>query len=493
MSRSRKQEREHLARFLRTQGATWVEIAEELRFRYRINPRVAFRLAHGWSQQRVANEWNSRWPDEPTTNKHISYWEVWPSSSGHAPSYVNISRLAELYECGAGDLLADLPNFRALDAHDQPAGTSSSIQRLIRQRRPFKAEQVEIYAAPRDLEMSEVDFPQNTDILNEAARRAASFAAWAETTNVGPMNLQRLEMQTRRLARDYLSKSPLPIFIETAELARTSFELVQGGHQHLSQTKDLYVAAGRLSALLSWMSGDLGQPAAAAEHARAAWVCADQAGHTTLRAWALSVTSKAAFWDRDYQLAAKAARDGQQYAATGTVLVMLACQEADALKAMGRIEEADRAVSMARSARDRITGSDDVGGLFSCGPARQANYEMVVHLAADRPKKAIEAAEVADEAYRTGDQWAYGTWAQIRLSAAKAHIMLKDLGAAGAALNPVWEMPLDRRLDTLAQRAGEVVELLKIPALKSSREALQLVDQIDTYRRAGRTVREITQ
>ncbi|MGH3603584.1 MAG: hypothetical protein ACRDQI_06105, partial [Pseudonocardiaceae bacterium] len=97
--RSQKQQREQLVRSLRVSGASWVEVAAALQQRYRLNARVAFRYAHGWSQRQAADEWNRRWPDDSKTFKTFSYWELWPSSTGHAPSFDNLSRLAELYEC----------------------------------------------------------------------------------------------------------------------------------------------------------------------------------------------------------------------------------------------------------------------------------------------------------------------------------------------------------------------------------------------------------
>jgi hypothetical protein len=305
------------------------------------------------------------------------------------------------------------------------------------------------------------------------------------------MTIQRFETETRRLARDYLSQPPIPIFTQGANLARTAFERIQGGHQHLFQTRDLYLAAGRLSALLAWISGDLGQAAAAAEHARAAWVCADQADHPGLRAWSMSVASKLAFWDGDHPAAAECARAGQRYAATGTALVMLACQEADALKTMGRVREAEAAVEQARAFRGQIDTPDEVGGLFSCGLARQANYEIGVHLSAARPREALAAAVQADGAFASGDQWAYGTWAQVRFGAALAHVMLGSIDGAEENLMPVLAMPVDRRLDTLARRAAEVAHLLKLPKLGRSREARELVSKIDDYRNSRVTVREI--
>ena len=113
--RSTKEAQMRLSQKLRAEGKTWVEVANIFRAEYNLNARVAFRVAHGWSQTEAARRWNDRWPSDPKTFKNFSYWEQWPNKTGYAPSLDVLGRLADLYECAIGDLLTDYSDFRDRD------------------------------------------------------------------------------------------------------------------------------------------------------------------------------------------------------------------------------------------------------------------------------------------------------------------------------------------------------------------------------------------
>jgi tetratricopeptide (TPR) repeat protein len=107
--RSRRAELADLRAELRTKGTPVRHLAHLIRSRYNVNSRIAYRYAHGLTQQQVADIWNDHWPsaDGATaiTHKHISYWEAWPGPSGRAPGPEVLNRLARIYRTSAAELL----------------------------------------------------------------------------------------------------------------------------------------------------------------------------------------------------------------------------------------------------------------------------------------------------------------------------------------------------------------------------------------------------
>ncbi|MFE4669513.1 XRE family transcriptional regulator [Streptomyces sp. NPDC056716] len=288
-----------------------------------------------------------------------------------------------------------------------------------------------------------------------AADESATWAQWAEASNVGDMALEQILADTRALASDYLTADPVPLFVRTRTLRDQVFALLEG-QQYPRQSADLYQAAGYLCGLLAWMSSDLGHLRDADTQGRTAWLCAELSGHNDLRAWVLSTRSKVAFWDGRLRDAINYARHGATYRPTGTVSVLLACQEADAWSGLGAEDEALAALARARDARDASSGVDQIGGIFACAPARQENYAAAVYLRIGHLSDALTSAVHARTLLSSQPVRAYGTEAQIHISEATAHLRAREVEGAFEALAPVLALPPDQRLAPVIRRLGEL-------------------------------------
>ncbi|WP_254650536.1 XRE family transcriptional regulator [Streptomyces sp. GbtcB7] len=439
-----KADRDLLRQDMTATGCTLADIAIEMRSRFRMRPREAWRHAHGWTLQQAADRITHASTTRPgeavaADASLVGKWEKWPGPSSRRPSLPVLFAMAEAFTCGVADLL-DLDDRRGLPEAD--------LHLLIH--RPPTAEPptaASFIVSPPE--------PTGTDLVRFAADESATWAQWAEASNVGDIALEQLMAETRTLASDYLTSDPVPLFVRTRALRDRVFALLEG-HQYPRQSADLYVAAGYLCGLLAWMSSDLGQLRDADTQGRTAWLCAELAGHNDLRAWVLSTRSKVAFWDGRLREAINFARHGATYQTKGSVAVLLSCQEADAWSELGAQDEALAALARVEEARAAMTGEDEIGGIFSCQPARQENYAAAAQLRVGRPAEALRSADKALTLLAAQPVRAYGTEAQIHISQAAAHLATGEAEGAIEALAPVLALPPDHRLAPVTRRLGEL-------------------------------------
>jgi transcriptional regulator with XRE-family HTH domain len=317
-------------------------------------------------------------------------------------------------------------------------------------------------------------------VLAESAARTAAFVIWWEATTAGPLGVDMLFSELRRLARDYLDGSPEPVILALRDVRDLVFGLLRRD-QSPSQSRDLHLAAGYSCVLLSWLAGDLGELGAAGTHARAAALFCDTSGSAELLAWVQAVLSKTSFWVGDYEMAAERASAGLQVAPATSVRVLLAAQAADAWATLGAETPARAALTDVVVARDALTGGDILGGLLSFTPAREANYVSGVQ---HQLGEDVQAITTADEALSLSEGQlvrSYATEAQIRLNRVDVFVNLGDLDAADEAMRPVLRLPLDRRLNTLTQRLSRLGETLAAPRFAGSHTAATLRDEIANF------------
>src|SRR6266508_1833293 len=154
--------------------------------------------------------------------------------------------------------------------------------------------------------------------ITALAQESAQFGHRMEATDVGSITPEQLEQEVERLARDFLTQPAAPVVAELGYLRDQTFSLLEG-HQYPHQWADLNIIAAKLCGLLATASSDrFGCYDAAAKHLRTAWLCADRAGHSELKAWVLGIRSTVDFWLGNYQQAADRASQGRQYVSRGT-------------------------------------------------------------------------------------------------------------------------------------------------------------------------------
>jgi tetratricopeptide (TPR) repeat protein len=307
--RSRKQQREQVVRSLRAEGKSWVEVAQVLQQSYRLNARVALRYAHGWSQSQAANEWNKRWPDELKSFKMFSYWEMWPSSTGHAPSFDNLSKLAELYVCSVSDLLTDLPDFR--DHDTKTVGVYTEAPQLTNS---IKATDVELdFASLMSFLGVVIPVDEWADMMNRRElilRLLGSVATAIASSTLPVLDIDEQERLTKAIALPSRVDAQVIAHIETIlrhckrqddalgsqAVLQTVLAQRQLVHDLLTECPAMF--RPQLLSVYSSMSSsagiylfDLGDSASAMHYCDQAREAAHEAGNTELAIYALCMMS----------------------------------------------------------------------------------------------------------------------------------------------------------------------------------------------------------
>ncbi|WP_165964541.1 helix-turn-helix transcriptional regulator [Actinomadura sp. KC216] len=315
-----------------------------------------------------------------------------------------------------------------------------------------------------------------------AVEEALRLAAWLEETNVGDGAVGYLETATRRLVYDYPRRPPLAVLREAQALQARIVDTLRGGRQRIAQTQALLGISAELFAPINLLAGDVGRYALADAYGYAAWTCAQEADSDTARALVLCAQSKTARWEARHAEAADLARRGFEVApAGGRGRILLAVCEATALQSRGDIPGAREAMRRAEQARDEHSAADEGADAWGCTRARQCAYALQVDLGAHDPRAMLRSAAEADDAWADGDQWVYGTWAQIRIGAALAHVMTGDPEGAAAELDEVFDLGSEYRVVTIIGRMSEIGRRLGHRRYKGDSRATELREKIRAF------------
>lgn len=445
-------------------------------------PREAWRLADELSLDEAAARFNAAVndPQAPMRKNRIWDYEKWPAA-GTRPTIRVLKILAEVYGT-QWVVLVDVQDLTKMPAEERDAyhGVAAALRRttrapiLINQATPPPIREHDGH--PRSSPpMSPADA-----LIEQAAGESADLALWAATTNVDDDVLEHLDRNMRAIAHAYLYGQPFPLLLRTKRLRDQVVRLLRG-RQHPRQTRELYLLGSRLCTLLAWISGDLGNYSAAADHAWAGWMCAEHADHDGARTWVRATQAKLAFWSGDFRESARLAQDGHVYQPSDSAGLLLALLEARAWARVGRVDDARQALSRWEELDQAI--GDDVGGVLGLSQAQQHYLAGSTHLWLHEPHAATTQSELAINLFEGTpiEERFYGAEMLARIDLAAARLQGGDLDGVDAALQPVLCVEPEQRLETFVQHLASVRSDLAGPDFRAVPLAQRLQDQIEDY------------
>lgn len=495
-----KPERERLRRELQADGCDTRQIVDEMVRRWHFRPRLAWRFAHGLTQDEAAERCNALIGGEgvPLTGKRISEYELWPVG-GSRPSLRILALLGRVYAVRPLELTDHLDrrnlapaDIDLLRERGGPADPDTKSETQSVSHVPSRSDWVDGDSGVATARRTNAAAGKHSDDVKEAvimsaAQESSDHAGRAETTNVGTATLETLRDDVTRLARGLVHLDPLPLFREMVSTRDRIYRILEG-RQRPDQTRDLYFLASVVCCLLADASQAFGYRAAALQQTRSAWAYAEIIGHDSIRAWCRSAQSWYAYRDQRPDTAAALAASGRRFAEQNEASKQrLYSMEGNALAAIGDKEGALRVFRLADEAREGISGPDDffddVGGVFTADAAKQfcnsANGLISLGMAAE----AAEAAQAAIDLYEQSQdsQRDVSLEAMARITLAASYTLRSDIDAAQAELRPVFAMSPSLRSELVQARLREFAQTLRTPLLHSTRQAADLREQIDEF------------
>lgn len=181
------------------------------------------------------------------------------------------------------------------------------------------------------------------------------------------------------------------------------------------------------------------------------------------------------------------AEDGLRYATSGTARVRLLGGVAQCHANMGSGPAARAALGAAVFARDRAHEPDDLPGLFTFSQAKQHYYSGSALIWLDTEADARRA--------RAGAEQALALWAAAgstdralddealaHIYAATASLQLNDLESAVESLNPILDLPEDRRISWIHKRLERVDAMLSAKPYAKDPLSIETRARIAEYR-----------
>ncbi|MEV6602784.1 hypothetical protein [Kutzneria sp. NPDC051319] len=520
-----KAERDELRTAMLAHGSSVEEVAEEFRARWQFTPLAAYRYAAGLTQLQAAARYNEALGDDGARvdASLISKLEQWPVARGaKTPTAYNLAVLAVVYGTAPQRLVgrADIDKLPRRDqlvlhtTHETAATTNSADEPVVLPpgatgnahlaRRPSTDETN--VSRPRWRSTGQVSALSDVrdegaldHLVQAAAEQSRDFAVWTESSEVGRTTMDMYRSQLGELSGLFLREPAAVLFPRLVELRTTMLGHLYA-HQRLHRSRDLYALTGMACVVLAHASHVLGDRSSGITHAQLAQLCAQEADHVELQAWALGTQALLAEAANRPLEALRHLRDASEELARsrvpGTAAVRLASYEARLAARVGQHERARAALATAEHHRERVGTTyevadlDDIGGILSFPDAKQEFFAAESNLLLGHYDSAERDALAAIDSYTGGppERSSYGDLALARIDVAAARLATNDLDGTREALQPVLTLPANLRIEPLRSPLSTLASALTQHRFHGSHLATTVRAAIDSYTLAPREI-----
>jgi tetratricopeptide (TPR) repeat protein len=488
-----KEDRTRLRSVMLQSGRSYTEIAEQMLLRWHFRPRQAWRHAHGFTQDEVAQRYNEVVDDAAAamTGKRISDYESWPNS-GARPLPGVLAVLATIYQTTPANLVdyADLEHMpradvQAIQSAHPPLidGTYIESNRIAAPKASAE-DRLVLGVANRELPQRP---PTLKDVLEYISKQSRDHAERAEMTNLPLPTLEELDNEVRRLTKEHLYINSLELFSDTVRARDRVYRLLEG-HQYPAQTSHLYLLASILCALLADTCASVGYHSAASEHIHAAGVYAEIIGHNSLRVWSRAgLEASLALWGGREHRALQLSESAANW--PSTAISRLHVYNARGLHAasLGKEELARDYLQTARDLREHVQDDDELydefRGMFAYPAEKQSQIAAVAYVKLGDAQAAMAEATKALDLYRSkpAEERAFGNEASASIDLARGHLISGEIEGAAEALTDVLRLPPIQRQEWFVLRLKEFRRDLDRKPFLRLREAEDLSEEIEVY------------
>jgi tetratricopeptide (TPR) repeat protein len=220
---------------------------------------------------------------------------------------------------------------------------------------------------------------------------------------------------------------------------------------------------------------------------RTAWICAEQADHIGLRAWARGTAALIAEWSPQSRQALRFADRAAALAPAGQSRIRVAAIEARTAARLGDAGRALTALQRLREAREETPVDDGLagfGGLLTFPMAKQEYYLGGTYALLGAYEEAEAHASRAVGLYAAGppEQRSYGDEALALVDLAVARLVGGDVAGAAGKVRQIVELPPEFRIRQLGSAVDRVTAALRGPAVARNSDARALLDLVRDYR-----------